>query len=108
METERYTQLKDHINKRVTIDVIFQKYGKTHGQTTKSTCLKNIKIGDTTIDHIWVKSKALNDAKLRTNQPIRIETTIRKRSRPSERLFDEPTMDIQLLKIAILTKGRRW
>ena len=106
MCTERYITMEPYINQRIKLQVTFQKYGILHGTDRKTTCLKEIKLNNTiVIDHIWVDSQTLLDAKLRTNQKLTVEATVRTRNRPPTDIFQPPTQDIQLLKITILPKG---
>ena len=108
MYTERYATMELYLNQRLHLQVTFQKYGLLHGTGNKATCLKDIKLdGTIVIDHIWVNSQTLLDAKLRTNQAITIEATVRLRKRPPTDIFQPPIKDIQLLKITILTKGKK-
>ena len=101
--TERYKLLKKYIDQEVTIKATFQKYGIDHATNTKSTCLKNLKIGNITIDHIWVNSPELVSRRLKTNQRIDITALVEKRLRAPAYIFDDPVKD---LKLTILTKGK--
>ena len=102
MQTKRYTRLENYLNKRVKLQVRFSKYGAKPGESDKVTCLKNIMIdNEFKVDHLWVTSEDLVDAKLRTNQRPLIEATVKTRLRPADNIFEEPTKDITLQKIKI-------
>jgi len=110
-ETERYSNVKEYINKRLVLTCTYNKYGLLKGESVKSTCLRDIKLEDGTIlaDHIWITDEEFVKAKLRTGQALQIEATIRERVRPSKTLFDEPLLDIKLGKPRLLKllKGKR-
>jgi len=100
--------MEPYLNKRLKLQVTFQKYGLLHGTGKKTSCLKNIRLnGQLLIEHLWIHSETLVEAKLRTNQPITIQATIRGRKRPPENLFSEPLIDITLRKVILLTKGKK-
>ena len=100
--------MEPYLNQRLQLQVTFQKYGLLHGTDRKATCLKDIKLdSNLIIDHIWVNSQTLLDAKLRTNQKLTIEATVRLRKRPPTDIFQPPIKDIKLLKITILPKGKK-
>jgi len=99
--TERYKALKKYIDQEVTIKATFQKYGIDHATNTKSTCLKNLKIANITIDHLWVDSPELVNQQLKTNQHISITALVEKRLRAPTNIFNDPVKDI---KLTILTK----
>jgi hypothetical protein len=107
-KTKRYTKMEEYLGKRVKLQVRFSKYGAKPGESTKVTCLKNIMIDNKfKIDHIWVISKELMEAKLKTNQRLLIEATVKSRLRPAENIFEDPIQDITLHKVKILkNKGR--
>ena len=106
--TERYDAMEEYINETVTLRVNFQKYGILHGTNDKATLLTNIKLNNHyKLDHIWVDSQVLVAAKLRTNQPITIEATVKIRKRPPEDIFAPPLIDINLRNITILKKERK-
>ena len=103
-QTKRYTEMEEYLNQTITIKATFQKYGILHGTSDKATLLVNLKHNNQTLDHIWVNSKDLLNAKLRTNQPITIQAKVGTRKRPSTNLYDPPTLDIKLRNITIKVK----
>jgi len=104
METCRYICLKHLVNSFSDFDCYFSKYGHKAGTRTKTTCLKvvqSLNDNDLVIDHIWVKSQTLVNAKLRTGQKISITAKVKKRKRPGLHIFDDVIMDITLTKVTL-------
>ncbi len=103
--TDRYKTAEYLLNKPTQFKATFQKYGISHGTDDKLTLLVNLKHNDTVIiDHIWVDSTELLQAKLRTNQPITLTATVKTRKRPPTSLYDPPLLDIKLTKIILKDK----
>ncbi len=107
MNTQRYENCKDILKKTVTLVCKFQKYGLTSDNQGRSICLVDIKYnGKEIIDHIWLSSQELIDAKLRTRQGITISATISTRKRAPDSIFDDPKLDIKLKDIKLISKAK--
>lgn len=106
--TNRAEEISEYINKRVTIQCTFAKYGKQSGTDMKVTCLSNVKIigSELTIDHVWTDNKKFVDLTLRPGNKLTFKAIIRKRNRPSDSIYDEPTIDVRLSKVKEITFRR--
>ena len=107
-ETERYALAKEYLSNHMVFKCKFQKYGVMAGNSVRATCLTLIKPegSDIEIDHLWVESLELVDAKLRTGQPITIKGTLVKRKRPSAE-SSEIQLDLRLNNVKLIKKGKR-
>ncbi|MEA1892185.1 MAG: hypothetical protein U9N33_05670 [Campylobacterota bacterium] len=110
MESSRYKYLKPLLNQTSVFECIFSKYGHLPGSyDVKTTCLTFIKpkcFDDLVIDHMWMASKVLQSAKLRTGQTILIQAKLITRTRPSKDLFGEMIKDVKFKNVEIIDKGR--
>ena len=105
MTTARYDQFQYLLGKRVPITGKFAKYGMNTGTGERTTCITDMTINNEPVNHLWINSTELAQARYRTGQHVSFTGKLTTRKRAPDNINDKVLLDIQIVKVQLNNKG---